>query len=99
MRRNLRGDDVIEKLQRCRKEDSPIFYIDEAFVEEIMLGCSRPHLVKLLEEGKIQYTKVGKHRRIVFEDVVEYKKQMKAEQKTQLTDMMNLDEDLGLCDS
>jgi len=64
-----------------------------------MLGCSRPHLVKLLEEGKIQYTKVGKHRRIVFEDVVEYKKQMKAEQKTHLTDMMNLDEDLGLYDS
>ncbi|PRD47715.1 hypothetical protein [Sphingobacterium haloxyli] len=35
MRRNLRGDDVIEKLQRCRKEDSPIFYIDEAFVDEV----------------------------------------------------------------
>lgn len=64
-----------------------------------MLGCSRPHLVKLLEEGKIQYTKVGKHRRIVVEDVVEYKKQMKAEQKDQLIDMMNLDEDLGLYDS
>ncbi|MBD1421210.1 helix-turn-helix domain-containing protein [Sphingobacterium chuzhouense] len=64
-----------------------------------MLGCSRPHLVKLLEEGKIQYTKVGKHRRIVFEDVVEYKKQMKAEQKSHLIDMKNLDEDLGLYDS
>lgn len=64
-----------------------------------MLGCSRPHLVKLLDEGKIQYTKVGKHRRIVFEDVVEYKKQMKAEQKNHLIDMMNLDEDLGLYDS
>ena len=25
------------------------------------LGCSRPHLVKLLEEGKIEFTKVGKH--------------------------------------
>jgi len=62
-------------------------------------ACSRPHLVKLLEEGKIQYTKVGKHRRIVFEDVVEYKKQMKAEQKNHLIDMMNLDEDLGFYDS
>jgi len=64
-----------------------------------MQGRSRPHLVKLLEEGKIQYTKVGKHRRIVFEDVVEYKKQMKADQKGHLIDMMNLDEDLGLYDS
>lgn len=64
-----------------------------------MLGCSRPHLVKLLEEGRIQYTKVGKHRRILFEDVVEYKKQMKSEQKKHLIDMMNFDEDLGLYDS
>ena len=29
-----------------------------------ILGCSRPHLVKLLEEGEIEYTKIGKHRRI-----------------------------------
>lgn len=34
-----------------------------------MLGCSRPHLVKLLEEGKIPYTKVGRHRRVKFEDI------------------------------
>jgi excisionase family DNA binding protein len=61
-----------------------------------ILGCSRPHLVKLLEEGKIQYTKVGKHRRILFEDIVAYKKHMKAEQKRHLIDMMNADEDLGL---
>jgi excisionase family DNA binding protein len=32
-----------------------------------ILGCSRPYLVKLLEEGKIEFTKVGKHRRIRFE--------------------------------
>ncbi|MFC6102773.1 helix-turn-helix domain-containing protein [Olivibacter domesticus] len=64
-----------------------------------ILGCSRPHLVKLLEEGKIQYTKVGKHRRILFEDVIEYKKRMKDEQKKRLIDIMNFDEDLGLYDS
>ena len=46
-----------------------------------ILGCSRPHLVKLLEEGKIEYTKVGKHRRLKFEDVFKYREQMKAEQK------------------
>jgi len=31
-----------------------------------LLGCSRPHFVKLLEEGKIPYTKIGKHRRIKY---------------------------------
>ena len=46
-----------------------------------ILSCSRPHLVKLLEEGKIEYTRVGKHRRIKFEDVMKYKQQMKEEQK------------------
>ena len=63
------------------------------------LGCSRPHLVKLLEDGEIPYTKVGKHRRVKLEDVVEYKKQMKANQKAALIEMMHADEDLGLYDS
>lgn len=64
-----------------------------------ILGCSRPHLVKLLEEGKIEYTKVGKHRRIRFEDVIRYKQQLKETQKQHITDIMNHDEELGLYDS
>lgn len=64
-----------------------------------ILGCSRPYLVKLLEEGKIEYTKVGKHRRIKYEDIVDYKKKMKEEQKRRLIEMMHADEDLGLYDS
>lgn len=64
-----------------------------------ILGCSRPHLVKLLEDGKIEFTKVGKHRRIIFEDVLQYKKQMKEEQKKNIIDIMNFDEEIGLYDS
>lgn len=64
-----------------------------------ILGCSRPHLVKLLEEGKIAYTKVGRHRRIKFEDVVKYKQQMKENQKQHIIDIMNSDEETGLYDS
>lgn len=64
-----------------------------------ILGCSRPHLVKLLEEGAIAFTKVGKHRRIRFEDVVRYKQKMKEEQKMHLIDMMNADEEDGLYDT
>ncbi len=64
-----------------------------------MLGCSRPHLVKLLEEGKIEFTKIGKHRRIKYEDVVEYKRKMKEEQKKHIIEIMNNDEELGLYDS
>ena len=64
-----------------------------------ILGCSRPHLVKLLEEGAIDFVKVGKHRRILFEDVMQYKQKMKEEQKKHIIDMMNQDEELGLYDS
>jgi excisionase family DNA binding protein len=64
-----------------------------------ILSCSRPHLVKLLEEGKIPFTRVGKHRRLMIEDVLKYKQQMKAEQKQHLIGIMNDDEDSGLYDS
>lgn len=64
-----------------------------------ILGCSRPFLVKLLEDGKIPFTKVGKHRRIRFEDIVKYKNQMKDEQKRKIIDIMNSDEETGLYDS
>ena len=64
-----------------------------------ILGCSRPHLVKMLEEGKIEYTKVGKHRRLKFEDVIKYKQQQKKDQKQHIIDIMNFDEEKGLYDS
>jgi excisionase family DNA binding protein len=63
------------------------------------LGCSRPHLVKLLEEGKIEFTKVGKHRRIKFDDIMKYKKELKKQQKQHIIDIMNSDEETGLYDS
>lgn len=63
------------------------------------LGCSRPHLVKLLEEGNIAFTKIGKHRRVKFEDVLNYKKEMKNKQKNLLIDIIKSDEEIGLYDS
>ena len=64
-----------------------------------ILGCSRPHLVKLLEEGEINFTKIGKHRRIMYDDLIKYKMRMKQEQKAHLIDIMHADEDLELYDS
>ena len=64
-----------------------------------ILGCSRPHLVKLLEEGVIPFTKVGKHRRIMLNDMITYKHKMKEEQKKHLIELMNTDEESGLYDS
>ena len=64
-----------------------------------LLGYSRLHLVKLLESGAIPYTKVGKHRRVKFEDVMTYKKQQKEEQRRLLREMMEKDEETGLYDT
>lgn len=39
----------------------------------MFLNVSRPYVIRLLDEGKIPHHKVGTHRRIRFEDVVQYK--------------------------
>lgn len=64
-----------------------------------MIGCSRPHLIKLLEEGRIPFTKIGRHRRVKVEDVIKYRNQLKADQKELLIDIMREDEESGLYDS
>jgi excisionase family DNA binding protein len=63
------------------------------------LGCSRPHLVKLLESGEIAYTKVGKHRRVQFEDLMKHKRKKREEREALLVEIMKGDEELGLYDS
>ena len=52
------------------------------------LGCSRPHLIKLLESGEIPFTKVGRHRRVRYEDVVKFDETMRNRQKKLLGEIM-----------
>ncbi len=49
-----------------------------------ILHVSRPFLIKLLEAGQIPYRKVGKHRRIRMEDVMNYKQAIDQEREAVL---------------
>jgi excisionase family DNA binding protein len=61
-----------------------------------ILDFSRPHVVKLLEEGKIPYQKVGTHRRIKITDVIAYEKKFKKAQKRALDWMTKQAQELNL---
>lgn len=53
-----------------------------------ILHVSRPFLIKLLDEGKIPYRKVGKHRRIRGEDVMNYKRAIDQEREEVLDQLV-----------
>lgn len=59
-------------------------------------SCSRSYLIKLLENNEIEYRKIGKHRRILLKDVLNYREKMKAAQKQAIIDIMEADEKDGL---
>lgn len=60
------------------------------------IGCSRPHLVKLLDKGRIEYFKVGKHRRLYLKNVLSYIEEEKQKHKSYLAQLMKADEEDGL---
>lgn len=62
-----------------------------------ILNVSRPHLIKLLEEGKIAYTRTGAHRRIRYQDLMDYKSARAKESEERLDELVRQaqDHDMG----
>lgn len=61
-----------------------------------MLNVSRPYLIQLLDEGKIEFRRVGTHRRIRFEDVMAYKQKAHALRQAAIDEFVTYTEELGI---
>lgn len=61
-----------------------------------ILNVSRPHLVKLLEAGKLPFRKVGSHRRVRLADVMAYKLRLDAEAERAYAELVAQAQELGM---
>lgn len=62
----------------------------------MFLNVSRPYLIRLLEEGKIRFHKVGSHRRIRFDDLVRYKEERTRKSNDALQALADQAQEIGL---
>lgn len=61
-----------------------------------LLNVSRPHVVKLMDQGLLKGHKVGTHRRLYASDVEAYKQKRDAEAKAATDELTALSEEMGL---
>lgn len=61
-----------------------------------MLNVSRPHIVKLLEDGVIPFKKVGTHRRIDIKHLIRYQQKIEENRKEKLDFLTKQAQELNL---
>ena len=61
-----------------------------------ILKVSRPYVVKLLENGKIPFRKIGSHRRVQLKNVLEYDAILKTERRKNLDFLANEAQELNM---
>ena len=61
-----------------------------------LLNVSRPHLVKMLEEGAIPFTKTGRHRRVRFSDLMAFKQRRDEQSQEAMKALVQQAQELGM---
>ena len=61
-----------------------------------LLNVSRPYVIGLLESGQIPFRKVGRHRRVTFEALMEYKRKDDLQRRDAADELADLSQELGL---
>jgi excisionase family DNA binding protein len=61
-----------------------------------LLNVSRPHIVKLLENGELPFYKTGKHRRVRFADLMAYKAKREARSEAAMAELAKQAQKLGM---
>ena len=61
-----------------------------------ILNISRPSLIQLLDEGKMEYRRVGTHRRVRFNALMKYKRHADEQRRAVLEELAAYDQELGI---
>ena len=61
-----------------------------------LLNVSRPFVIQLVDAGRLPHRKVGTHRRILFADLLEYKRNSNADCLQALKEMTRQAQELGM---
>jgi excisionase family DNA binding protein len=61
-----------------------------------LLNVSRPHLISLLDAGEIEYRKVGTHRRVRVDSLMDYKRKDDRERRDVADELTELNREMGL---